>query len=66
MLDMLLKDANGKQIVLNQNPLTKEITITVIDKKTQKRKIYKDKRLVARLFEQCLQEERYVEIYVMV
>lgn len=54
MLDMLLKDANGKQIVLNQNPLTKEITITVIDKKTQKQKIYKDKRLVARLFEQCL------------
>lgn len=54
MLDMLLKDANGKQIVLNQNPLTKEITITVIDKKTQKQKIYKDKHLVTRLFEQCL------------
>lgn len=65
MLDMLLKDANGKQIVLNQNPLTKEITITVIDKKTQKQKIYKDKRLVARLFEQCLQEGKDMWKYML-
>lgn len=54
MLDMLLKDSNGKQIVLNQNPLTKQITITVIDKVTQKRREYKNKRLVTRLFAECL------------
>ena len=54
MLDMLLKDANGKQIVLNQNPLTKEISITVIDRVTQKRREYKNKRLVAKLFAECL------------
>lgn len=54
MLAMLLKDEDGKQIILNQNPLTKEMSITVIDKKTQKQKIYKDKHLVTRLFEQCL------------
>lgn len=35
---MLLKDDNGKQIILNQNPLTKEINIAVIDKQTQKTK----------------------------
>ena len=51
---MLLKDENGKQIVLNQNPLTKEISITVIDRVTQKRREYKNKRLVAKLFVECL------------
>lgn len=53
-MDMLLKDANGKQIVLIQNPLTKQITITVIDRATQKRREYKNKRLVAKLFTECL------------
>lgn len=51
---MLLKDSDGKQIVLNQNPLTKQITITVIDKATQNQREYKNKRLVARLFAECL------------
>lgn len=51
---MLLKELNGKQIVLNQNSLTKQITITVIDRATQKQREYKNKRLVARLFTECL------------
>lgn len=51
---MLLKDSDGKQIVLNQNPLTKQITITVIDKAIQNQREYKNKRLVARLFAECL------------
>lgn len=54
IMDMLLKDANGKQILLIQNPLTKQITITVIDRATRKRREYKNKRLVAKLFTECL------------
>lgn len=47
---MLLKDTNGKQIVLNQNPLTKEISVTVIDKKTRKRREYRNKQIICKLF----------------
>lgn len=56
MLDVLLKDENGKQIVLSQNSLTKKIAITVIDRATQKRRVYKNKRLVTKLFADCIKE----------
>lgn len=51
---MLLKDENGKQIVLNQNPLTKEISVTVIDKKTRKRRTYRNKKMICKLFADCI------------
>ena len=51
---MLLKDTNRKQIVLNQNPLTKEISVTVIDKKTQKRREYRNKQIICKLFAKCI------------
>ena len=51
---MLLKDTNGKQIVLNQNPLTKEISVTVIDKKTRKRREYRNKQIIYKLFAECI------------
>lgn len=37
MCDVLLKDTKEKQIMLNQNPLTKQLSITVYNKKTEKR-----------------------------
>jgi len=51
---MLLKDENGKQIVFNQNPLTKELSITVIDKITRKRRTYRNKKMICRLFADCI------------
>lgn len=54
---MLLKDENGKQIVLNQNPLTKELSITVIDKITQKRREYRNKKMICKLFTECVKEK---------
>ena len=51
---MLLKDENGKQTVLNQNPLTKELSITVIDKKTRKRREYRNKQIICKLFAECI------------
>lgn len=54
VISMLLKDADGKQIVLNQNPLTKDISITVIDKATQKHRTYKNKRMIRKLFAKCI------------
>lgn len=36
VISMLLKDADGKQIVLNQNPLTKDINVINIWKNIQK------------------------------
>lgn len=56
MLDMLLKDTNGKQIVLNQNLLTKELSITVIDKTTRKQKTYRNKQMICKLFSDCIKE----------
>lgn len=54
---MLLKDENGKQIVLNQNPLTKELSITVIDKITRKRRTYRNKKMICKLFAECVKEK---------
>lgn len=57
VITMLLKDTNEKQIVLNQNPLTKEISVTVIDKKTQKRREYRNKKMICKLFTECVKEK---------
>ena len=57
MLAMLLKDEDGKQIILNQNPLTKEMSITVIDKATQKYRTYRNKKMICKLFAECVKEK---------
>lgn len=54
VITMLLKDENAKQIVLDQNPLTKELSITVIDKKTRKRREYRNKQIICKLFAECI------------
>ena len=54
---MLLRDNSEKQVILNQNPLTKRITITIVNKITGKQRIYKSKRSVTKIFAECLEEE---------
>ena len=54
MNDMLLKDTKEKQIVLNQNLLTKQLSITVYNKITKKKIIYTNPKRMCILFAQCL------------
>lgn len=46
---MLLGEHNGKQYVLEQNPLTKEFRVEVNDKETGKKRIYTNSRMMKRL-----------------
>ena len=57
VITMLLKDENGKQTVLNQNPLTKELSITVIDKVTRKCRTYRNKKMICTLFTEWVKEK---------
>lgn len=57
VITMLLKDENGKQTVLNQNPLRKELSITVIDKVTRKCRTYRNKKMICKLFTECVKEK---------
>lgn len=54
MNDMLLKDTKEKQIILNQNLLTKQLSITVYNKITKKKIIYTNPKRMCILFVQCL------------
>lgn len=54
MNDMLLKDTKEKQIILNQNLLTKQLSITVYNKITKKKIIYTNPKRMCILFAQCL------------
>lgn len=42
---MLLGEKDGKQYVLEQNPLTKEFRVEVYDKVTGKRRVYIDSKI---------------------
>lgn len=54
MNDMLLKDTKEKQIVLNQDLLTKQLSITVYNKITKKKIIYTNPKRMCVLFAQCV------------
>ena len=54
MNDMLLKDTKEKQIILNQNLLTKQLSITVYNKITKKKTTYTDHKKMRVLFAQCV------------
>ena len=40
---MLLQDNKERQVVLGQNPYTKEFTVAVYNKETGKKRVYKTK-----------------------
>ena len=42
---MLLGERNGKQYVLEQNPLTKEFRVEVYDSNTGKKRVYKNSKM---------------------
>lgn len=52
--NMLLKDTKEKQIVLNQNLLTKQLSITVYNKITKKKITYTNPERMCILFTQCV------------
>lgn len=54
MNDMLLKDTKEKQIVLNQDLLTKKLSITVYNKITKKKITYTNPKRMCVLFAQCV------------
>ena len=54
MDDILLKDTKEKQIILNQNLLTKQLSITVYNKVTKKKITYTNPKRMCILFAQCV------------
>ena len=54
MDDILLKDTKEKQMILNQNLLTKQLSITVYNKVTKKKITYTNPKRMCILFEQCV------------
>lgn len=51
---MLLLDDLKKQYILNQDFVTKKISITVIDRKTQKRRMYTNEKMINKIFAECI------------
>ena len=51
---MLLQDNKERQVVLEQNPLTKEFSVVVYDKSTQKKTTYKNQKTMHKLIRECI------------
>ena len=51
---MLLQDNKERQVVLEQNPLTKDFTVVVYNKSTHKKTIYKNQKMMHKLICECI------------
>lgn len=51
---MLLQDNKERQVVLEQNPLTKEFSVVVYKKNTQKKTTYKNRRMMHKIICECI------------
>ena len=51
---MLLQDNKERQVVLGQNPHTKEFTVAVYNKETGKKRVYKTKKMMRKLICECI------------
>lgn len=51
---MLLLNDLKKQYILNHDFVTKKISITVIDRKTQKRRMYTNEKMINKIFAECI------------
>ena len=51
---MLLQDNKERQVVLGQNPHTKEFTVAVYNKETGKKRVYKTKKMMHKLICECI------------
>ena len=51
---MLLQDNKERQVVLEQNPHTKDFTVAVYNKETGKKRVYKTKKMMHKLICECI------------
>ena len=51
---MLLQDNKERQVILEQNPLTKEFCIVIYDKVTQKKRTYRNQKTMHKLICECI------------
>ena len=51
---MLLQDNKERQVILEQNPLTKEFSVVVYNKLTQKKTTYKNQKMMHKLICECI------------
>ena len=51
---MLLQDNKERQVVLGQNPYTKDFTVAVYNKETGKKRVYKTKKMMHKLICECI------------
>ena len=54
VIKMLLQDNKERQVVLGQNPHTKEFTVAVYNKKTGNKRVYKTKKMMHKLICECI------------
>ena len=54
VIKMLLQDNKERQVVLGQNPYTKEFTVAVYNKETGKKRVYKTKKMMHKLICECI------------
>ena len=51
---MLLQDNKERQVILEQNPLTKEFCIVIYNKVTQKKRTYRNQKIMHKLICECI------------
>ena len=51
---MLLQDNKERQVTLEKNPLTKEFYVTVYNKITKKRIVYRNRKTIHELVCECI------------
>lgn len=51
---MLLQDNKERQVVLEQNPLTKEFAVVVYKKSTKKKTTYRNQKMMHKLICECI------------
>ena len=51
---MLIQDTKERQVVLEQNPHTKEFTVVVYNKETGKKRVYKSQKMMHKLICECI------------
>lgn len=51
---LLMQDNKERQVILDKDPLTKAVTVCVCNKQTGKIRVYRDKKKILGLLEQCI------------
>ena len=51
---MLLQDNKERQVILEQNPLTKEFSVVIYNKSTQKKRTYRNQKTMHKLICECI------------